>query len=102
MSPHKRRLRLEPSVDRWTRYPSRNADFTGLFATNPRRDGGNASESSLRTHCLLRSISAFRRIVREHGGEIEIESNEGKGVRVTIHLPYGDKRVRMLQDHGDD
>jgi two-component system, sporulation sensor kinase E len=43
-----------------------------------------------------------RRIVREHGGEIEIESNEGKGVRVTIHLPYGDKRVRMLQDHGDD
>jgi two-component system, sporulation sensor kinase E len=43
-----------------------------------------------------------RRIVREHGGEIEIESNEGKGVRVTIHLPYGDKRVRMLQDQGAD
>jgi two-component system, sporulation sensor kinase E len=42
-----------------------------------------------------------RRIVREHGGEIEIESNEGKGVRVTIHLPYGDKRVRMLQDQGE-
>ena len=43
-----------------------------------------------------------RRIVREHGGEIEIESNEGKGVRVTIHLPYGDKRVRMLPDQGAD
>jgi len=43
-----------------------------------------------------------RRIVREHGGEIEIESNEGKGTRVTIHLPHGDKRVRMLQDHGAD
>jgi two-component system, sporulation sensor kinase E len=42
-----------------------------------------------------------RRIVREHGGEIEIESNEGKGVRVTMLLPYGDKRVRMLQDQGD-
>jgi two-component system, sporulation sensor kinase E len=39
-----------------------------------------------------------RRIVREHGGEIEIESNEGKGVRVTIHLPFGDKRIRLLQD----
>jgi signal transduction histidine kinase len=39
-----------------------------------------------------------RRIVREHGGEIEIESNEGKGVRVTIHLPLGDKRIRLLQD----
>jgi two-component system, sporulation sensor kinase E len=39
-----------------------------------------------------------RRIVREHGGEIEIESNEGKGMRVTIHLPIGDKRIRLLQD----
>ncbi|HEY0792544.1 MAG TPA: ATP-binding protein [Chthoniobacterales bacterium] len=37
-----------------------------------------------------------RRIVREHGGEIEIESNEGKGVRVTVHLPRGDKRIRLL------
>jgi two-component system, sporulation sensor kinase E len=42
-----------------------------------------------------------RRIVREHGGEIEIESNEGKGMRVTIHLPFGDKRIRMLQDQSD-
>ncbi|MBW0001573.1 MAG: PAS domain-containing protein [Verrucomicrobia bacterium] len=38
-----------------------------------------------------------RRIVREHGGEIEIESNEGKGVQVTVHLPHGDKRVRLLE-----
>jgi two-component system, sporulation sensor kinase E len=42
-----------------------------------------------------------RRIVREHGGEIEIESNEGKGMRVTIHLPFGDKGIRLLQDQGD-
>jgi two-component system, sporulation sensor kinase E len=39
-----------------------------------------------------------RRIVREHGGEIEIESNEGKGVRVTVHLPFGEKRTRLLSD----
>jgi two-component system, sporulation sensor kinase E len=39
-----------------------------------------------------------RRIVREHGGEIEIENNEGKGVRVTIHLPSGDKHMRLLPD----
>ncbi|MBV9490561.1 MAG: PAS domain-containing sensor histidine kinase, partial [Verrucomicrobia bacterium] len=38
-----------------------------------------------------------RRIVREHGGEMEIESNEGKGVRVTVHLPHGDKRTRLLE-----
>jgi two-component system, sporulation sensor kinase E len=42
-----------------------------------------------------------RRIVREHGGEIEIESNEGKGVRVSIHLPHGDKRTRLLADRGE-
>ena len=38
-----------------------------------------------------------RRIVREHGGELAIESTEGKGVTLTIRLPYLDKRVRMLE-----
>jgi signal transduction histidine kinase len=38
-----------------------------------------------------------RRIVREHGGELSIETNEGKGLTLTIRLPYIDKRVRMLE-----
>jgi two-component system, sporulation sensor kinase E len=38
-----------------------------------------------------------RRIVREHGGELSIESSEGKGLNLTIRLPYIDKRVRMLE-----
>ncbi len=38
-----------------------------------------------------------RRIVREHGGELSMESSEGKGLTLTIHLPYIDKRVRMLE-----
>jgi two-component system, sporulation sensor kinase E len=38
-----------------------------------------------------------RRIVREHGGELSIESNQGKGLTLTIRLPYLDKRVRMLE-----
>lgn len=38
-----------------------------------------------------------RRIVREHGGEMSIESTEGKGLTLTIRLPYIDKRVRMLE-----
>ena len=38
-----------------------------------------------------------RRIVREHGGEMGIESSEGKGLTLTIRLPYLDKRVRMLE-----
>ncbi len=37
-----------------------------------------------------------RRIVREHGGELAIESSEGKGLTLTIRLPFLDRRVRML------
>jgi two-component system, sporulation sensor kinase E len=39
-----------------------------------------------------------RRIVREHGGELAIESTEGKGLTLTIRLPFLDRRVRMLPD----
>jgi signal transduction histidine kinase len=38
-----------------------------------------------------------RRIVREHGGELSIQSSEGKGLMLSIRLPYIDKRVRMLE-----
>jgi two-component system, sporulation sensor kinase E len=38
-----------------------------------------------------------RRIVREHGGELSIESDHGKGLTLTIRLPFIDKRVRMLE-----
>ena len=37
-----------------------------------------------------------RRIVREHGGEIELMSDEGQGLTLTIRLPLGSKRLRML------
>ncbi len=37
-----------------------------------------------------------RRIVREHGGEIEIESEENHGTRVVIHLPRNERTVRLL------
>jgi two-component system, sporulation sensor kinase E len=38
-----------------------------------------------------------RRIVREHGGELAIESTEGKGLTLTIRLPFSEQRVRMLE-----
>ena len=38
-----------------------------------------------------------RRIIREHGGELAIESSEGRGVTLTIRLPFKDQRVRMLE-----
>ncbi len=39
-----------------------------------------------------------RRIVREHGGELALESREGKGLTLTIRLPIFEHRVRMLPD----
>ncbi|HEX5315147.1 MAG TPA: ATP-binding protein, partial [Candidatus Kapabacteria bacterium] len=38
-----------------------------------------------------------RRIVREHGGELSIQSRDGKGLTLTIRLPYVEKRIRMLE-----
>ncbi|MGV3658663.1 MAG: two-component system sensor histidine kinase NtrB [Prosthecobacter sp.] len=43
-----------------------------------------------------------RRIVREHGGEIDIESREGQGTRVSLWLPLVEKRVRMLEAGGEN
>ncbi len=37
-----------------------------------------------------------RRILREHGGEIDIESREGKGTRITLWLPLVEKKIRLL------
>jgi two-component system, sporulation sensor kinase E len=38
-----------------------------------------------------------RRIVREHGGELSIESGQDEGLTLTIRLPYVEKRIRMLE-----
>lgn len=38
-----------------------------------------------------------RRIIREHGGEIDIESREGKGTRVSLRLPLVERTVRLLE-----
>lgn len=37
-----------------------------------------------------------RRIVREHGGEIELLNDSGKGLCLTMKLPLRDQRLRML------
>jgi two-component system, sporulation sensor kinase E len=38
-----------------------------------------------------------QRIMREHGGQIGLESKEGVGTIVTLQFPRKDRRVRMLQ-----
>ncbi len=37
-----------------------------------------------------------RRIVREHGGEIDLVSHDGEGLEFTIRLPVRDQRARLL------
>jgi len=39
-----------------------------------------------------------RRIIREHGGEIELQSEEGVGTTTTVHLPLAPRGVRMLEE----
>jgi len=50
-----------------------------------------------KTSCTGLGLLIVRRIVREHGGELSIESSEGKGLTLTIRLPHIDRRVRMLE-----
>lgn len=38
-----------------------------------------------------------RRIIREHGGHIDIDSHVGRGTTVRLWLPIPDKRPRLLQ-----
>ena len=42
-------------------------------------------------------LMIVQRIMREHGGEIGVESKEGVGTVVTLRFPRKDRRVRMLR-----
>ncbi len=42
-------------------------------------------------------LMVVQRIMREHGGQIGIESTEGVGTTVTLQFPRKDRRVRMLR-----
>jgi signal transduction histidine kinase len=41
-------------------------------------------------------LMIVRRIMREHGGLVGLESKEGVGTVVTLQFPRKDRRVRML------
>jgi PAS domain S-box-containing protein len=43
-----------------------------------------------------------RRIVREHGGEIELLNDKGKGLSLTMKLPLGNQHLRMLPAASSD
>jgi PAS domain S-box-containing protein len=47
-------------------------------------------------------LMIVQRIVREHGGRIELESNVGKGTMFRIWLPLHERRPRLLQSHSPE
>lgn len=43
-------------------------------------------------------LMIVQRIMREHGGDLQLESSPGKGTRVRIRIPLLDKRVHLLEE----
>ena len=44
-------------------------------------------------------LMIVRRIMRDHGGEIEIDTREEQGLTITLSIPREDQRVRLLKAH---
>ena len=40
-----------------------------------------------------------QRIVRDHGGQIDVSSREGEGTCFRVRLPLASKRVRKIADN---
>ena len=71
------------------------------------RDGGNGMDQAAlaalfepyrttKRHGTGLGLMLSRRIVRAHGGEIDVESKEGAGTKFTVRIPRIEKRVRRL------
>src|SRR5437667_335953 len=81
----KAKAELEQSIDIGSGMSAGNLSrvFEPYFTTKPSGTG--------------LGLLIVRRVVREHGGELSIESSQGKGLTLTIRLPYIQKPVRMLE-----
>ena len=71
------------------------------------RDNGNGMDAATLAHIFEPyrttkeqgtglGLMVCRRIVRAHGGEIDVESKPGAGTTFTVRIPRLEKRVRRL------
>jgi PAS domain S-box-containing protein len=97
---------LEATKERGILYIRSDMDDTHVVVRFTDTGGGISAENLSRVfepYFTTKSAGSglglliVRRIVREHGGELSIQSTEGKGLTLTIRLPYLDRRVRMLE-----
>jgi PAS domain S-box-containing protein len=44
-------------------------------------------------------LMIVQRVIRDHGGEIEIYTERGRGTTITLFLPREDQRTRLLKAH---
>ena len=44
-------------------------------------------------------LMIVQRIIREHGGQIEVDSRPGEGTTFILYLPHGESRRRLLRAH---
>ncbi len=44
-------------------------------------------------------LMIVQRVIRDHGGEIEVESEPDTGTTITLFLPREDRRIRLLKGH---
>lgn len=81
---------------------------TDLFATVSFRDSGGGISAddfgkifdaykTTKKHGSGLGLMIVQRIIRDHGGEIEIDSAPGRGTTFTIYLPREERRMRLLK-----
>jgi len=93
------RLRVRSDFDDYGITLSVEDNGTGISASEMARVFEPYRTTRKSGHGL--GLLIVRRILREHGGEIHIESGEGKGTTVSMCLPFASPRVRLLEPPKD-